>query len=600
MKIKKIKLFVAIILMCSAILHENSIKAQAPEKMTYQAVIRDPSGTLLTNAPIGVQILITKNGFLPTVVYTETHAATTNANGLLTIEIGGGTVVNGNFSNIDWGNGSYNLNTNIDLSGGTNYYSMMGTAPLLSVPYALYAKSAGNSMIQGGTPGDLLFWNNNQWQILPSGTDGQVLQISNGLPVWSSVASPASVPVVSTSAPYNVLFSSASCGAYVSTDGGSPVIERGICINSTGSPTVADVFISSGSGLGSYSASFSNLALNTTYYLRAYATNNTGTGYGNEVSFTTLNTPTLTTDSAENLSYFSSSIAATLVSDGGLSLSALGICWSKNPNPTLIDSVVSHSLLTGPFTSNISGLRPNTTYYVRAYATNPAGTAYGNQLSFTTPDNTGFFVDARDNQGYNTVILGTQEWMSQNLRYLPDVVGQSIGSDTIPYYYVYNYNGISPLAARMTQEYQTYGALYNWKAALTACPSGWHLPSEYEFYVFQNYLIDNGYNYDGSFSDNKIAKAMADSTLWTSSTVTGTIGKNLTENNSSGFTARPAGQRGSNGDFFFLNSKATFQTSTPDYGGNGPRVYELINYGEELNYYTISYRSGISVRCVKN
>lgn len=600
MNVKKINLFIAIILIGSAILHENIVSAQAPEKMTYQAVIRDPNGTLLTNAPIGVQISITKNGFLPTVVYTETHAATTNVNGLLTLEIGGGTVVNGNFSTIDWGNGSYNLNTNMDLSGGTNYYSTMGTAPLLSVPYALYAKNAGNSMMQGSTSGDLLFWNNSQWQILPAGTDGQVLQISNGLPVWVSAAPPAAVPVVSTSAPYNVLFSSASCGAYVSSDGGSPVIERGICMNSTGNPTVADVIISSGSGLGSYSANFSNLALNTTYYLRAYATNNTGTGYGNEVSFTTLNTPTLTTDSAVNPAYFSSSVAATLVSDGGLYLSALGICWSKNPNPTLADSVVPHSLLTGPFTCNISGLRPNTTYYVRAYATNPAGTAYGNQLTFTTPDNTGFFVDARDNQGYSTVILGTQEWMSQNLRYLPDVVGPATGSDTLPYYYVYNYNGISTLAARQTQEYQTYGALYNWEAALTACPTGWHLPSDYEFYTLQNFLINNGYNYDGTYADNKIAKAMADSTLWDVSNTNGNIGKNLSLNNSSGFSARPAGQRASTADFYFLNSNTYFQTSTPDYGGNGPRIYELGFNDVELSYFTMSYRSGISVRCVKN
>ncbi|MDD3875311.1 MAG: fibrobacter succinogenes major paralogous domain-containing protein [Bacteroidales bacterium] len=578
----------------------TSINAQAPEKMTYQAIVRDQNGALMVNTTIGVQVMITKDGFLPVTVYTETHTATSNANGLITLEVGNGTVVNGDFSTIDWGNGSYNLVTNFDLSGGINY-SLLGTSKLLSVPYALYAKNAGNSMIQGNTSGDLLYWNNNQWNILPAGTNGQVLIFNNGAPEWGSILPPAGIPSVSTSAPYNVLFASASCGAYVTSDGGSPVIERGICMNTSGSPTVADVMVSSGSGPGSYSGNFSNLALNTTYYLRAYATNNVGTAYGNEVSFTTLNTPTLTTDSTINLHYFSTTIASTLVSDGGLNLSTKGICWSKNPNPTLSDSVVTSNLGTGPYNCQITGLRPMTTYYVRAFATNPAGTAYGNQLSFTTLNNTNSFVDDRDNQGYNTVILGNQEWMSENLRYLPEVVGPASGSDTLPYYYVYNYNGISPLAARMTSEYQTYGVLYNWEAALTACPSSWHLPSENEFYILQNYLIANGYNYDGTFSGNKIAKAMADSTFWAVSNVTGDIGKNLSQNNSSGFSARPAGYRNnSSGNFLQLQSEIRFQTSTPDYGGNGPRTFLLRYDDENLTYYTTPYNSGISVRCVKN
>ena len=131
-----------IITICTAILITASVFAQAPNKMSYQAVIRNNSNVLVTNQTVGMQISILQSSANGTSVYTETQTSNTNANGLISIEIGGGTVVSGNFSTIDWANGPYFIKTETDPAGGTNY-TITGTTQLLSVPYAQFAKTSG-------------------------------------------------------------------------------------------------------------------------------------------------------------------------------------------------------------------------------------------------------------------------------------------------------------------------------------------------------------------------------------------------------------------------------------------------------------------------
>ena len=99
------------------------------------------------------------------------------------------------------------------------------------------------------------------------------------------------------------------------------------------------------------------------------------------------------------------------------------------------------------------------------------------------------FMDARDSNIYPTVQIGTQCWMKKNLAYLPSVVGPGTGSETTPYYYVYNYNGTDVATAKSQTNYTTYGVLYNWSAALTACPSGWHLPTDAELNTLETYVV---------------------------------------------------------------------------------------------------------------
>jgi len=162
-----------IISICAAILMVTSVFAQAPEKMSYQAVVRDGSNNLVSSTAVGMRISILQTTPSGTAVYVETQTPTTNANGLVSIEIGGGTVVSGNFATIDWANGPYFIKTETDPTGGTNY-TITGTSQLLSVPYALHAKTAetvtggitetdpvfGASVASGITGTDTTYWNN--------------------------------------------------------------------------------------------------------------------------------------------------------------------------------------------------------------------------------------------------------------------------------------------------------------------------------------------------------------------------------------------------------------------------------------------------------
>jgi hypothetical protein len=125
---------------CNAMLLSAFAFAQSPDKMSYQAVIRNSSNALVTNQPVGMRISILQGSSSGDAVYVETHSPTTNANGLASIEIGGGIVVSGTFSTINWANGPYFVKTETDPAGGTSY-SIMGTSQLLSVPYALHAKN---------------------------------------------------------------------------------------------------------------------------------------------------------------------------------------------------------------------------------------------------------------------------------------------------------------------------------------------------------------------------------------------------------------------------------------------------------------------------
>ncbi|MFN9710471.1 MAG: LamG domain-containing protein [Bacteroidota bacterium] len=151
----------------AAIIITSNLLAQAPQKMSYQAVIRNASNNLVTNAPVKMRISILQGSTTGSSVYSELHSATTNANGLVSIEIGEGTSKTGNFSSINWGNGTYYLKTETDPNNGTNY-TITGTSQLLSVPYALESKnasSAGDGI--KGILGDTLTLNNGEKYVIP-------------------------------------------------------------------------------------------------------------------------------------------------------------------------------------------------------------------------------------------------------------------------------------------------------------------------------------------------------------------------------------------------------------------------------------------------
>jgi hypothetical protein len=135
LKISKTALLFIILTIC------QTVNAQAPQKMSFQAVVRNGSNALITTAPVGMKISILQGSATGTPVFIETQTPTTNSNGLVSLEIGTGTIVSGTFSSINWANGPYFIKTETDPSGGTNY-TITGTSELMSVPYALFSANS--------------------------------------------------------------------------------------------------------------------------------------------------------------------------------------------------------------------------------------------------------------------------------------------------------------------------------------------------------------------------------------------------------------------------------------------------------------------------
>lgn len=174
------------------ILLATGLFAQAPGKLSFQAVVRNADGELLKNSNVGFRIQLLQTSEFGAAIYVETHESTTNENGLVTLEIGGGTVVTGKLDTIDWKKGPFFLKTEIDPAGGTDY-SITGTSQLLSVPYALYAETTGLppgmvNLVSTPNAGDMLLFDGTGWKALPKGNNGQVLTMVNDMPAWKDVS----------------------------------------------------------------------------------------------------------------------------------------------------------------------------------------------------------------------------------------------------------------------------------------------------------------------------------------------------------------------------------------------------------------------------
>jgi len=441
MKNKFTKIRLVLIIAIAQFLISSSIFAQAPQKMSYQAVIRNSNDSLLISTPVGMRISLVQGTPTGTVVFSETQTATTNANGLVSLQIGTGTAVSGTFAGIDWAAGPYYVKTETDLSGGTNY-TIISSNELLSVPFALYAASSGGNatgsipIVQTGSvsgisyttatassnlissngkiilaKGICLSVNANPTEadavIVPGNSLGTYTSsFTNLLPnttyyirafaistagtayghVTNFTTLPLSLPTLITDTLSNISNQSAFAKATITDDGGSTITERGFCVSTASMPTVIDTKIQVNALSLSYNSSITSLLTNTTYYIRSYAVNAQGTNYGNQQIFTTISLPlpTITTTAATNIEYTTVSVGGQITSDGGTAVTQRGICYSTNPNPTINEMNINLGAGMGTYTATINNLIPNTTYYAKAYASSLAGTAYGNEISFTT------------------------------------------------------------------------------------------------------------------------------------------------------------------------------------------------------------------------
>lgn len=295
--------------------------------------------------------------------------------------------------------------------------------------------------------------------------------------------------------------------------------------------------------------------------------------------------PTLTTTTIEGVTQTTAQSGGNITSDGGAPVTVRGACWNTTPNPTIANNKTSYGTGTGSFVSSLTGLTANTTYYLRAYATNSAGTAYGSTMTFTTQQTNGGTVADIDGNIYNTVTIGTQVWMKENLKTshyrngnaIPTGLSDAVwGATTLGAYTIYDNDAANNI---------TYGKLYNWYAVNDPrglAPTGWHVPSDAEWKTLTNFL-----------GKESVAGGAMKSTAGWSAPNTGAT-------NSSGFSGLPGGFRQDNGLFGGIGDFGYWWSSTEDFTKGGA-------WATTLYYdYSITFRTndgstaGWSVRCVRN
>jgi uncharacterized protein (TIGR02145 family) len=281
-----------------------------------------------------------------------------------------------------------------------------------------------------------------------------------------------------------------------------------------------------------------------------------------------------------------------------------GFVYSTEIQPTLEDTQVNVNGTN--ISTTIEGLTPNTTYYVRAFLTNTFGDFYGNEVSFSTlagPLNC-------DGSVVTTIVYGTQEWTVENACHITYRDGTPIPQVTYNIEWVHLTTG----AWCYYNNDPTKPRLYNWFAVMGKhdidpntpnkefAPEGWHVPSDAEWTTLEGHLIANGYNYDGTTTENKIAKAMASTTGWNSSGEQGAPGNNQSLNNSSGFNAFPEGYRFYNGSFGYVGNFAFFWSSTEDNSSLAwsRNLRNLYSSYSNLSRTNEVKQNGLSVRFVRD
>jgi uncharacterized protein (TIGR02145 family) len=234
-------------------------------------------------------------------------------------------------------------------------------------------------------------------------TSLNALNKNDGHAVRCIYGSSATIPTVTTNSISSITAISAVSGGNVTSDGGVGVTARGVVWSTSEYPTIESAigFTENGNGTGQFTSDLINLSPNTTYFVRAYATNSVGTAYGDQVWFTTQSPsiPVLTTKEVVLQSATTAISGGVISSDGGSSILQKGVVWSTSSNPTVTSyvGITNNGSGSADFNSNISGLAFNTRYYVRAYAQNSIGTAYGNEISFTTANSISFTVVSPSN-----------------------------------------------------------------------------------------------------------------------------------------------------------------------------------------------------------
>jgi uncharacterized protein (TIGR02145 family) len=420
-----------------------------------------------------------------------------------------------------------------------------------------------------------------------------VLNVRNNISVrgdigYTGSVAPVSVPVISTSPVLNLTQTTGLAGGVISSNGGAAIITSGVCWSSSQIPTIAlGTKTTNGSSTGSFTSLITGLTAATTYYVRAYATNSQGTGYGEEVIFTTnVISPvlaSLTTATPGSITHNSAVSGGDIFDNGGAQITVGGVCWSTSPGPLATGSHTTVPYPQGLFASSITGLTESTTYYVRAYATSAAGTAYGNEVSFTTSPPPITVTDI-DGNSYNAVNIGSQTWFTSNLRttryddgtVIPNVTDEAAWSllSTPAYAWYENDNAV----------YGEYGIMYNWQTVSGGqlCPAGWQVPTEGDIFTLESELGG------GSVAGGKLKETGL--LHW--------LSPNTGATNEVGFTALPGGFRNQMGQFINIGTESNWWTSSMI--STDPTFFSLNTNSTELYLMMMFAKSGMYIRCMKN
>ena len=649
--------------------------AQAPEKFTYQAVVRNASNSLVANAPVGVRVSILQGGVNGTLVYMETQTGVTNANGLITLQIGGGNVQQGAFADIDWANGSYFLKTETDPNGGTNY-SITSTQQMLSVPYALYSKEAGNGFSGDYNdlvnvpqipqiPADVSAFNNDAGYITandvpaqvnadwnattgaalilnkPSVFDGNYNSLSNKpnlaavaisgsyndlvnvpqipqipadvsafnndagyitgytetdptVPAWakeankptynySEIVNTPTIPAV----PTNVSAFTNDAGyitGYTETDPqfnawdknyndltNKPVLFDGDYNSLTNQPTIPTVptnvsaFMNDAGYLTEYTEQQVLSISNDTIFLTGGSFVKLPAGFDGDYNSLT-NTPTIPT--------VPDSVSAFTNDAGYITMADIQVLLDEMNHK--IDSLEN-------LINNQQPVAPDTTVEPDFHCGTSTLTDY-------------------DGNVYNTVQIGNQCWMKENMK----TMHYSDGSE-IQNAHQSNVNG----------EYiPEYGYLYDWSAVMHGassssavpsgvqgiCPTGWHVPSDAEWMELLAYVGSQSDYVCGS-DTSYISKALADTMGWNEATADCAVGNDPSANNTTGFSVLPAGHYRSQFDLVIGSGMmANFWSCTESSAGNpgGAWARVIANSTANVSYTSGNRSNGFSVRCLRD
>lgn len=408
----------------------------------------------------------------------------------------------------------------------------------------------------------------------------------------------AEIPKISTNVVLNISHHVAGSGAEIVSDCGSDIIHKGLVWSPTSNPTIGQNMGSTneGSGSDSFESTINGLEAETTYYVRAYATNSIGTGYGEERTFTTaeISIPIIETDTVSTITYISAICGGTVVTDGGVNLLSVGLVWDTIPFPTIeVNSGVYFADESeSTFTNYLEDLDYSRTYYVRAFATNSIGVGYGNEISFTTDD---FFpyINCGDNffygnYYYKTVQIGNQCWFAENMRY-------DNGCSQIAW--VNNTDvGQCSFIDDNEEEFGHVGMFYQWSVAKDICPSGWHLPSDAEWTALDDY-VSSQEEYWCYYGGGGYVKALVDSVGWNYSSYSCNVGNEPSLNNATGFTAIPTSYYLTN----LTGENTLFWTSTSGTNSASDKSYKWeIQYDLHFMTHAVLYKySKLSVRCLK-